>query len=174
MDLDALFGVHVPIAELLLRGTCVYWLLFLLFRFVLRRDVGALGIADLLLLVIVADAAQNAMSGGYGSITEGALLVGTIVAWNVAIDWLAYRSRAFDRFAKPRALQLIRHGRVVRENLARELLTMDDLMEELRHHGVSRVEDVRHAFMESDGRISVIATTQRTLGERDSSSKAAP
>ena len=60
-----LFEVHVPVLELVLRGTLVYWLLFLIFRFLLRRDVGAVGIADILLLVIVADAAQNAMSGGY-------------------------------------------------------------------------------------------------------------
>ncbi len=46
-----LFEIHVPVAELMLRGTLVYWLLFLIFRFVLRRDVGAVGIADILLLV---------------------------------------------------------------------------------------------------------------------------
>ena len=59
----------------MLRGTLVYWLLFLIFRFLLRRDVGAVGIADILLLVIVADAAQNAMSGGYDTFAEGAILV---------------------------------------------------------------------------------------------------
>ena len=65
-----LFEVHVPVPELVLRGTLVYWLLFLIFRFVLRRDVGAVGIADILLLVIVADAAQNAMSGGYDTFAK--------------------------------------------------------------------------------------------------------
>ena len=74
-----LFQIHVPVTELMLRGTLVYWLLFLIFRFVLRRDVGAVGIADILLLVIVADAAQNAMSGGYDTFSEGAILVLTIV-----------------------------------------------------------------------------------------------
>ena len=167
MDLAAIFGVHVPVAELVLRGSCIYWLLFLVFRFVLRRDVGALGIADVLLLVIVADAAQNAMAGDYKSITEGVILVGTIIGWNVLIDWLAYRSPAFDRFARPRPLQLIRHGRVLRENLGREMLTMDDLMEALRHQGVSRIEDVRHAVMESDGRISVIALPESAAHDRD-------
>ncbi len=72
LDLVAdLFAIHVPVSELMLRGTLVFWLLFLIFRFVLRRDVGAVGIADILLLVIVADAAQNAMSGGYDTLTEG-------------------------------------------------------------------------------------------------------
>ena len=81
-----LFAIHVPVLELVLRGTLVYWLLFRIFRFVLRRDVGAVGIADILLLVIIADAAQNAMSGGYDTFTEGAILVLTIVAWNWLLD----------------------------------------------------------------------------------------
>ena len=64
------FDIRVSLAELVLRGTLVYWLLFLIFRFFLRRDVGAVGIADILLLVIVADAAQNAMSGGYTTLRK--------------------------------------------------------------------------------------------------------
>ena len=63
-----LFAVHVSVPELVLRGTLVYWLLFLIFRFVLRRDVGAVGIADILLLVIVADAAQNAMAAAFAKL----------------------------------------------------------------------------------------------------------
>ena len=53
MDWEALFGIHMPIAEIMLRGSAVYWFLFLIFRFVLRRDVGAVGIADVLLLVLM-------------------------------------------------------------------------------------------------------------------------
>jgi len=62
--LAGLFAFDVSPLELVLRGTLVYWLLFLIFRFIMRRDVGAVGIADILLLVIIADASQNAMAGG--------------------------------------------------------------------------------------------------------------
>ena len=65
MDFDTYFGITMNPAELVIRGTLVYWFLFLIFRFVMRRGTGALGIADLLLLVLLADASQNAMSGGY-------------------------------------------------------------------------------------------------------------
>lgn len=64
----ALFALSVPPVELVVRGTAIYWFLFLIFRVVLRRNVGAVAIADVLLLVIVADAAQNAMAGDYKSI----------------------------------------------------------------------------------------------------------
>lgn len=156
MNWSELFGVHLPVAEILLRGSCIYWVLFLLFRFVLRRDVGSIGIADILLLVIVADAAQNAMAGEYKSITEGVLLVLTIAAWNLLLDWLAYRFRYIDRLIKPRALPLIRHGQVLRQNLGRQLMTVDDLMSKLRQHGISELNEVTHAYMESDGEISII------------------
>jgi len=151
-----LFGLHIPVLEILLRGSCIYWFLFVLFRFVVRRDVGAIGIADILLLVIIADAAQNAMAGEYKSITEGVLLVSTIVAWNLALDRAAYHWPIVDRFARPREILLIRHGRVIHENLAREMITVDELKSRLRLQGIERFDQVRHARMESDGEISVI------------------
>ena len=157
MNWDALFGVHVHPLELFIRGSCMYWLLFLLFRFALRRDVGGLGVADILLLVIVADAAQNAMAGDYKSITEGALLVATIVAWNLAIDRMSYAFPWFERFARPRARELVRDGRVLQHNLALERMTREELLEKLREHGVEAPASVRHAYMEGDGKVSVIS-----------------
>ncbi|HEY6124523.1 MAG TPA: YetF domain-containing protein [Steroidobacteraceae bacterium] len=151
-----LFEVHVPVLELMLRGTLVYWLLFLIFRFLLRRDVGAVGIADILLLVIVADAAQNAMSGGYDTFAEGAILVSTIVARNWLLDVLAFRFSAVRRFASPGRLTLIKQGVPQRRNLRREYITMDELFEKLREQGIEKMSEVKVAYLEGDGQISVI------------------
>lgn len=156
MHWNDLFGLHLPLAEILLRGSCIYWFLFLLFRFVIRRDVGSIGIADILFLVIVADAAQNALAGDYKTITEGMLLVGTIAAWNVLIDRAAFQWSWMDRLVRPRVVPLIRHGRVIHENLRRETMSLDELLSKLRLQGVEHVHEVRHAYMESDGEISVI------------------
>ena len=156
MDWQGLFGIHVPIAEIILRGSAIYWFLFVIFRFALRRDVGAVGIADVLLLVLIADASQNAMAGGYSSITEGLLLVSTIVAWNWLLDWLSAKSPLVARLVAPAPLVLIRNGRVHRENLRREMLTLDDLKSRLRLKGVEHVADVKVARLEEDGQISVI------------------
>jgi uncharacterized membrane protein YcaP (DUF421 family) len=151
-----LFEIHVPVIELVLRGTLVYWLLFLIFRFVLRRDVGAVGIADILLLVIVADAAQNAMSGGYDTFSEGAILVLTIVGWNWLLDFLSWRFAIVRRFASPQRLTLVVRGVPQRRNLRREFITMDELNEKLREQGIERLADVKAAYLEGDGQISVI------------------
>jgi uncharacterized membrane protein YcaP (DUF421 family) len=150
------FEVRVPFAELVLRGTLVYWTLFVIFRFVLRRDVGAVGIADILLLVIIADAAQNAMSGGYTTYTEGAILVLTFVAWNWLFDYFAYRFPLVRRFAEPDRLLLVRQGKVQRRNLRREFITLDELGAKLREHGIESLSDVKVAYMEGDGEISVV------------------
>ena len=151
-----LFSIHVPVLELVLRGSLVYWLLFAIFRFVLRRDVGAVGIADILLLVIVADAAQNAMSGGYDTIAEGAILVCTIVGWNWLLDVLSWRFALVRRFATPTRLTLVRDGVIQRRNMRREYITREELDEKLREQGIATLAEVRVAYLEGDGQISVI------------------
>jgi len=151
-----LFEVHVPVLELVLRGTLVYWLLFLIFRFLLRRDVGAVGIADILLLVIVADAAQNAMSGGYDTFAEGAILVLTIVLWSWLLDMLSYRFVAVRRFTTPGRLTLVRKGVAQRRNMRREYITPDELHQKLREQGIEKLSEVKVAYLEADGEISVI------------------
>jgi uncharacterized membrane protein YcaP (DUF421 family) len=154
--LEDLFAIHVSVLELVLRGTLVYWLLFLIFRFILRRDVGAVGIADILLLVIVADASQNAMSAEYKTVSEGAILVLTIIGWNWLLDFLSFHFAAVRRFATPRQLVLIRHGIVQRRNLRREFITLEEVQEKLREQGIEKMAEVKLAYLEGDGQISVI------------------
>jgi uncharacterized membrane protein YcaP (DUF421 family) len=134
----------------------MYWFLFLLFRFVLRRDVGAIGIADMLLLVLLADAAQNAMAGGYESISDGVVLVATIAFWNWLLDLAAFRVPALRRLLEPKALPLVQDGRLLRRHLRREMISVEELMAVLRRHGVEKLEQVKTAIMEGDGEISVI------------------
>lgn len=79
-ELLSLFGRDFPVWHMVVRGTVVYWFLLLVFRFVLRRDIGSMGVADLLFVVLVADASSNAMQGEYKSINDGLVLLGTLIA----------------------------------------------------------------------------------------------
>jgi uncharacterized membrane protein YcaP (DUF421 family) len=74
----------------------------------------------------------------------------------VVLDRAAYHWPAVDRFVTPRVVPLIRHGRLIQANLRREMMTVDELLAKLRLQGVSELSEVRHAYMESDGEISVI------------------
>lgn len=156
LDWGEIFGISVSPLELIIRGTAMYLFLFLLFRVVVRRRVGAIGMADILILVIIADAAQNAMSGEYKSVTEGAILVGTIVVWNMAIDWLNFRVPALRPWLEPPPLLLIQNGRILRRNLRHEYVTEDELKAKLREKGVKEYSEVAEAHMESDGSVSVL------------------
>jgi uncharacterized membrane protein YcaP (DUF421 family) len=155
IDWKSVFVPTVSLLEIVLRGTVVYLLLFFVLR-VLRREAGALGISDLLVVVLIADAAQNAMSSEYKSVTEGAALVGTIIAWDYSLDWLGYRFQALGRLLRPAPLPLVKDGRALRQNLRREMVSMEELMSQLREQGVEHLSEVKKCYLEGDGHVSVI------------------
>ena len=156
LDWHALFGLSLSPWELVVRGTTFYWFLFLLFRVVVRRRVGAVGLSDILILVIISDASQNAMAGEYRSITDGMVLVATIIAWNTVIDWATWRFPVLESLLQPRPLLLIRDGRILWRNLRMEFVSKEELLGKLRENGITDPAEVKTAYMESDGQVSVI------------------
>lgn len=156
IDWQHVFEPTVPPLELVLRGTVIYLGIFFVIRFLLRRDAAALSLPDLLMVVLIADAAQNAMADNYESLTDGAVLVGTIIFWNYALDRLAFHVPYFARFVHPPPLPLVRNGRMLRRNMRDESISEEELMSQLRQAGVDDVAKVKVAHIEGDGRISVI------------------
>ena len=156
MDWGEIFGLSVSPWELIIRGSAMYLFLFALFRVVIRRRVGAVGMADILILVIVADAAQNGMSGEYRSVTEAFILVGTLIGWNVLIDWLTFLSPRLQRLLEPPPLLLIDNGRVLWRHLRQEFVSETELKTKLREHGVTDPKEVAKAYMEPDGQVTVL------------------
>lgn len=133
----------------------MYFGIFTLMRLILKRQTGGISIPDVLLVVLLADAAQNGMAGEYRSITEGLVLVATIIFWNLAIDWVGYHVPFVERLVQPPPLLLIKNGQVLRRHLRQELVTMDELLSKLREEGVDSPADVIEAYIEGDGNISV-------------------
>src|SRR6188474_337996 len=84
VDLAQLFTPSLSIVEIFIRGSIMYLALFAMLRLTRGRYAGGLSMADLLVIVLIADAAQNALAGDYTSITDGLVLVGTIVGWAYA------------------------------------------------------------------------------------------
>jgi uncharacterized membrane protein YcaP (DUF421 family) len=156
MDWGELFGLSVSPWELIVRGSAMYLFLFALFRVVVKRRIGAVGMADILILVIVADAAQNGMAGEYRSITDAFILVGTLIGWNMLIDWLTFRFPALQKLLEPPPLLLIDHGRVLHRHLRIELMSESDLQTKLREHGITDPREVAKAYIEPDGQVTVL------------------
>lgn len=155
IDWGSLLVPSKSVAEIAVRGTVVYLALFLSMRFLPRRAIGGMGPSDLLIVVLIADAVQNAMADGYESITEGLVLAAVIFGWATLIDWLDYRLPHWHiAQAGPRAL--ISNGQLVRDNMKREQVSEDELMSQLRQHGLDSPRDVVAAYVEGDGRFSIL------------------
>jgi uncharacterized membrane protein YcaP (DUF421 family) len=155
IDWRALLVPTVNLAEIVLRGSVVYLAILAALR-LFRREAGAISVADLLVVVLVADAAQNAMASEYKSITEGGVLIATIFGWDYFLDWLAFRSRWVHGLLHPPPLLLVAHGRIQRRNLRAELVTVDELRGLLREEGIEDVAQVKCCYLEADGHLSVI------------------
>ena len=164
MDWKSIFSLDIPVFEIILRGSAIYIALFVLLRIVLKRQTGSLGMTDLLLITLIADASQNAMAGEYKSISSGIVLVCTIIFWSYMLDWLGYKFSWFQRLIEPPPLPLIKEGRLLRRNMRRELITEDELISHLREQGVDNWKKVKVAFIESDGQISVVPYEQKRTG----------
>lgn len=156
-DLGSIFLPETPLLEIFVRGSLTYLAILALLRIARNRSSSSIGMADLLLIVLIADAAQNAMADDYSSWTDGMLLIGTIVGWAYALDWLAYRyPKTLGRWVHPEPRTLVKDGEVVQRNLDRTLISREELMSQLRLQGVDDLAQVKLASIEGNGEVSVI------------------
>jgi uncharacterized membrane protein YcaP (DUF421 family) len=155
VDWHSIFVPHQPLVEIIIRGTFMYLAIFVLLR-IFRRQAGSFTIADLIVIVIIADAAQNGMAGDSKSVTESLVLIGTIIFWNYFLDWLGFTSKFFRRILDPEKLAVIEDGKFLRENMRRELITTDELMSQMRESGIEDVSEIKTAHLERDGHFSFI------------------
>lgn len=156
IDWHSVFVPSLGLIEVFVRGTIMYLALFAVLRFIARRQAGQFGPADLLVIVLIADAAQNGLGKDYESVTEGIVLVLTIVFWEYLIDWLAWRFPKLRPILTAPSLKLIENGHFVEDAMRAEMLTKDELMGQLREKEIEDVSEVRLARLEGDGRISVL------------------
>ncbi|MCF0050512.1 DUF421 domain-containing protein [Dyadobacter chenwenxiniae] len=169
IDWQSIWQPGSSVLEMVIRGTVTYWAIFVLLRF-FRRGAGQLGVSDVLLIILIGDAAQNAMAGEYKSITEGIVLIGTLVFWDYTIDWLGYRSVWFNKFTQASPTPLILNGTLLKDNLKKELITVDDLLSILREQGVDDFRRVRSCHLEGSGNISVVQETEFRIPQRGAKS----
>lgn len=162
IDWQALFIPSDSLAEIFVRGTIVYLLLFAVMRFLPKREVGGMGAADILVIVLIADAVQNAMSGSYESISEGLLLALTIFGWATLIDWIDYKFPTL-RLTESRPKLIILDGRLLHENMKRDMISEDEVLSQLRQHGLDSPADVAKAYLEGDGHFSVLRRGKRPV-----------
>jgi uncharacterized membrane protein YcaP (DUF421 family) len=144
----------ISIAEKVLRAGVVYAFLLVAFRLCGKRQLGQLSAFDLVVLLLISNVLQNAMIGDDNSLSGGIIGAVTILVLNSLVAYLTFRFKRVDR--------VVEH-RIIRDNLRRERLGPRDLRAALRHHGGVSRRDIRYAFLEEDGHVSVV--TRRPTGE---------
>lgn len=158
IDWRAIFVPRNSLIEPVLRGTIMYLGILVMLRVVLRRQVGGIGTADLLVVVLIAEVAGNNIAPNESSVVEGLLVVATILFWSYLIEWLQFRIPGFQRLMRDPKLKLIDNGRMLRRNMRREFVTTEELMAQLRKKGFEDCSQVKSAYLEADGSISIIET----------------
>jgi len=146
----------VPWWELIIRGVLVYLVLLILLRVTGKRQVGQLAPFDLVLLLVLSNAVQNAMNGGDNSLIGGGISAVTLIALNSVLGYATYRSQKLEAILEGRPQVLIHNGKLYPAVMANARLTHHELNAALRRAGCGAVEEVRYAVLENNGSISVV------------------
>src|SRR5215831_12693590 len=150
-----MLSMAIPWWELVVRCTIVYVSLLVLLRITGKRQVGQLAPFDLVLLLVLSNAVQNAMNGGDNSVTGGIISATTLILLNGLVGRLTFKSKKLERIVEGRPDILIHNGKVFSEVLERQLLTHHELNAALRAAGCSCAEEVHYAILENTGQITV-------------------
>lgn len=140
-----------------LRGLAIYAVLVLLFRLTGKRSLAQATTFDLILLLIVSEATQQALLGEDFSITMAAIVIVTLLAVDRSADYLGYRFPRFDRLLESAAVILIDDGKVLHDRMRKSHIKEDEILTSARQaHGIESMDQIKFAVLEKSGGISVI------------------
>ncbi len=142
--------------EIILRTGIIYVVVLVGLRLTGKREVGQMTPFDLVLLLLIANAVQNAMTGPDTSVTGGIIAAATLLVLNMVVTRIVFLNKKVRHVVEGSPTLLIRHGKILTENLDKEQIPAESLRQALREHSISNVKDVNLAVLEIDGSISVL------------------
>jgi uncharacterized membrane protein YcaP (DUF421 family) len=143
--------------ESIIRGAVVYIVLLVLFRIAGKRSLTEVTTFDLVLLLIISEATQQAMIDNDNSMTNALLLVVTLIGMNILLSVLTSRWKGFAKLVEDVPLVIVENGRLLEDRMHRERVSEDEVMEAARElQGLERLEQVRYAILERNGHITII------------------
>ena len=143
--------------DAVLRGLVVYAFLLVLFRIAGRRTLSQMTNFDFVLLLIISEATQNAMLGSDYSVTNGFLVILTLIGIDIGLSVMKQRFPSIERYLDGLPLVIVDEGRPLRELMARARVDEQDVLSSAREkHGLERMEQIKYAVLERNGGISII------------------
>ena len=147
---------------IIIRTTAVYLVILIGLRLAGKREIGQMTVFDLVVLLLIANAVQNAMVGPDTSLIGGVLAAIALLAVNALVARLRLRSPRLRHLVEGTPTLLVLHGEVILAHMQREGIDEESLLTALREHGVAEISEVEMAVLEIDGSISVVPIGGRT------------
>ena len=151
-----LFMPGVSLAEKIVRPILVYLFLIVILRVGGRRELAQMNAFDLVVLLMLANAVQNAIIGDDNSLVGGMVGGATLVLVNLGVNWYLYRHPSVERRVEGEPTLLVKDGRLLHDNLRHELITEEELLSVIHRQGVDRFEACAEVILETSGTISVL------------------
>ncbi|MCW2979056.1 MAG: hypothetical protein JWO14_783 [Solirubrobacterales bacterium] len=142
--------------DIVIRAATIFIFVFLLTRLLGRRELNSLEPFDLILLVVTGDLVQQSVTQNDQSLTGAMLAISTIGLLTVALSYLSFRFKRIRPILNGEPIVLVEDGEVIEPNLRRQRLTREEIGAEARLEGISSIEDVRWAILETNGQISFV------------------
>ena len=135
----------------------VYLFIIAALRLFGKKELAQLSVTDLVFILLISNSVQNAMVGQDSSLTGGLIAASALFLTNFILKFLIFRSHKFSEILQGDPLFLIYRGKIDHKALARAKISMEELDQAIREHGVSGAENVNLAVLEVDGSISVLS-----------------
>ena len=146
----------VPLLEIILRTIVVYVAVLVLLRVAGKRELGQMSVADLVVIIVIANAVQNAMNGGDNSLTGGIAAAATLVGANLLVGRYGSRVPVIGHYVRDEPTLLMQDGVLLEKNMEGEHVDKEDIEMAAREHGIGNLSDVSEVVLEPDGSISII------------------
>ena len=156
----------IPAWQIIVRTAAVYLVVFAGLRLTGKRELGQMTVFDLVVILLIANAVQNAMTGPDTSLTGGILAAIVLLAVNWTVSALRLRSHLLGRILEGTPTVLVEDGEFIWPHLRKEGLERAEIEMAMREHGVDSVRDVKLAVLEVDGSISIVPGGSRVLRTR--------
>lgn len=139
-----------------IRGVVIYLFLLLVFRIAGKRSLAQATTFDLVLLLVVGEATQQALLGNDFSVTNALLLIITLVGVDRLTAFIKEKLPRFEEIAEGIPLIIVDNGKLLRERMTKVRVDENDIMEAARENGLERMEQIKYAVLERNGKISII------------------
>jgi uncharacterized membrane protein YcaP (DUF421 family) len=135
----------------------VYLFIIIAIRLFGKKELAQLSVTDLVFILLISNAVQNAMVGPDATLLGGLVAATTLFIVNYALKYLQYRFPKFKKAVEGDTIILVYQGKILAQHLAKARITEDELMESIREHGVATAKEVDLAILEVDGSISILS-----------------